>query len=92
MGLVNGPGNSDELRSMEAKLNDDVRAFERRRKFLIRWQVDAVVMSLVTKLATNALRLSPHERKNRLFLAALAISGSVTNAAESLGMAPIRQS
>ncbi|WP_128972355.1 hypothetical protein [Burkholderia pseudomallei] len=55
MGLVSGPANGDELRSLVAKLNDEVRAFERRRNFLVKWQADTVAMSLVTKLATDAL-------------------------------------
>lgn len=55
MGSVSGPANGDELRSLVAKLNDEVRAFERRRNFLVKWQADTVAMSLVTKLATDAL-------------------------------------
>lgn len=55
LGLVSGPASADELRSMVVKLNDEVRAFERRRKFLIKWQADAVVISLATKLAADAL-------------------------------------
>lgn len=55
MRLVSGPTNGDELSTLVAQLNDEVRAFESRRKFLVKWQVDTVVMSLVTKLATDAL-------------------------------------
>lgn len=40
---------------MMEKLNEEVRAFESRRKFLAKWKADAIAISLATKLATDTL-------------------------------------
>jgi len=55
MGLVSGPSNVDELGDMVKKLNEEVRAFERRRKFLIKWKADAAAVGLATKLVMDPL-------------------------------------
>ena len=55
MGLVSGPSNVDELGDMVKNLNDEVRAFERRRKFLIKWKADAAAVGLATKLVMDPL-------------------------------------
>lgn len=55
MGLINGPADPDEITGMMEKLNEEVRAFESRRKFLAKWKADAIAISLATKLATDTL-------------------------------------
>ncbi len=55
MGLVSGPSNVDELSGLVKKLNDDVRAFERRRERLSKWSIDTALVGLAGKLLMDPL-------------------------------------
>lgn len=55
MGLISSSASTDELRDAVAKINSEVRAFEHRRQFLIKWKVDAILVSGATKLMMDPL-------------------------------------
>lgn len=55
MKLLNGPSSVDELSETVRKLNEDVRAFERRKDMLTKWRVDTAMVGLATKLVMDPL-------------------------------------
>lgn len=55
MKLLYEPSSVDELSEMVKKLNEDVRAFERRKDRLTKWRVDTAMVGLATKLAMDSL-------------------------------------